>query len=206
MLVQADLHVQSSLMAYFKALRADSGALNSIFAGLSEAQRTEIRKTFATLSIPIKLGYPIKAAELPGVYVTLGGMTEATTGIGETFGDEETPLRFIEQRGAIYQHVIRLQCYALNADLTCWLQNVVFAGLWAMRANFTAHRFAQQQLSVSDFLAAPQLLPDIAYRRDVILTAQIELSIPIEVLKIVNIEITATPVDAAAQPTKIYRL
>lgn len=194
MLVQADLIVRDAVKAFFDSVRTDPSMIDLLVSDRPQAEREEMKTYFSTTAIPVQLGYPRNAGELPGVFVVLGSLQETERGqtIGGVQEEEETSSQFTEWQGSFMTGAIRLCCWSLNANLTVWLQLMVFTALLVGRGTLNDQGLAEQKLSAMDFEPLPQWFPDFAFRRDVLLSAFIPISAPEAFYKIADIQVTAT--------------
>lgn len=202
MLVQVDLCLQRALEEELRLLRTDATPLREVFEGLPEEDIEVISRTFASLVAPVKLGYPRDVTELPGLFVTLGSMSEAEQTIGEGFGEEVfrhiangvegDPLYWEDRSGTFMQSTVRVCCWTENANLTVWLQNVVTWVLLRRRDELTDVGLLEQRIGATDFEPLPRWFPSFAYRRDVTFSAKHAATYVNRVRPIANVDAEAT--------------
>lgn len=197
MFLQPDLILLDTLTTFFSGLQSDSSLIDRLFPTRPPQERAEMREWFETKSVPVRLGYPFDATELPGVFIILGALSEPSSGqtIGEVLTDDiETPSMFTEIHGSHFSCLVRMACWTINANLTVWLQSLVTASLLIARENLNNQGLIEQKLGATDFEPLPQFFPSLAFRRDVSLSMTLPLAVPKDFGKIENIEVTATPI------------
>jgi len=182
MILQPDLFVRDILRDAFVAYRGERvDAVREAFAGRPEVEVNDLIKYLsARPPIPVKLGYPRAAAELPGIYILLGAAREQYQTIGSGLHEDEMQgtLRAIETRGVLLGSTIHAMCWAAdNADLTVSLQALGLHALLAAREFISSEGYDEQSISISDFEPLPQWFPDFAFRRDLALTVVHEASV-----------------------------
>ena len=195
--------LQQTITGVLAALHTDATPLDDVFADRSAPERVTIKAAFTGLVIPVALGYPRAAAELPGVYVVLGAAHEADQVIGEEFHEQyltnPTPppaaLGWDVDAGTWMQTSMRLCCWTLNANLTVWLQTVVWWALLGTRDVLTSAGYTEQRIGATDFEPLPGWFPDFAYRRDVTLTTKYVVTVRTRVLPVRAIDLTETSED-----------
>lgn len=172
MLSQFDLHVRDLLTTGLQEIYGNTDLLEEVFQARPSSERLEIRQWFSAHEVPVRLGYPRTAAELPGLYVILATSQEDKQVVGSTLTEDvQTADGWNEEAGTFLRSTLRLMCWTLNANLTVWLHNIAFWMLLRARLALNRVQFFEQLLTAGDFEPLPQWFPDFAYRRDVMLTA-----------------------------------
>lgn len=194
MILQPDLILRDTLGSFFAVLHTDVALIDRIFPTRPATERAQIRAYFLANIPAVRLGYPRAASELPGVFIILGTLQETDRGqtIGGVLSEVETLTLFTEEQGAHFSGVVRLACWTTNADLTVWLQSLVFVALLQARTALNDAGLIEQKLNATDFEPLPQWFPDVAFRRDVALSMVLPLSAPEDFHKIDDVVVDAT--------------
>ena len=191
-MIQPDLIVQDALRKTLLDIHANTALLDDVFAERPDSERLEIRDYLGAHEIPVKLGYPRDAGELPGLYCLLGSGREVNQTIGSRFAEGKQGEMWWEKVGTFMQVNLRVACWTLNANLTVWLANIALWGLLREREALNEQDLVEQQLSMSDFEPLPQWFPDFAYRRDIMLAANYTATVHVTIPPLREIEVTGT--------------
>lgn len=203
MIIQPDRVVARYAAETLEALRADPAALQEVFVSLEADERDEIEAFFGGQEIPVRLGYPRGPADLPGVYVTLGGVAEDAQAVGSTFGDTDAASHWLEERGTWFRGPIHLACWTLNANLSAWLADVVRWGLLKSREEMDREGLVEQRLTMTDLEPLPQWFPDFAFRRDIVLTALCSATFVTPIPKVEGVTVSGRAVGPPGEPVTV---
>jgi hypothetical protein len=194
MIVQTDLVVQDVLRAMLNALRDNTGLLDIIFATRPVPEQIEIKHFFLENRINVSLGYPRNAADLPGLFITVGSSDEVEDFIGGQFPDDEA--MGMDVTGAYFEVSTAISCLATNASLVVWLSTVAAWALLGGREALLSAGLVEQKISMRDLMPDQRLQPDFIFRRDLMLQAKapvtFEAALVGEIQKYIVIQPTIT--------------
>jgi len=192
--LQPDLLVRDILQAGFDSLREDATPLQDVFEGRPDEELADIMAWFGEHGVDLRLGYPREAAELPGVFVTIGSSNESQQVVGSSYPDlPNVPSdAYISDRVVTwFTTQVRIMAWTLNANLTVWTQNIVQWLILGQRYTLNQQGFLEQGLNVGDFEPLPVWFPDFAYRRDTVLSGKHRALVTVPVLRIKGVTVTA---------------
>ncbi len=192
MIQQVERRIKETLESYFLQLRQEPEYLNEIFASESERQRENLREFFVRDGLRLELGYPRKAPEVPHVYIFPDTLNESEKYIGNAVSEEESALGFVDETGARFDFTINLACVAQNVDLVLYLQSILLWALFAGRLALVKLGLENQKVQARGFRVMQELLPDVVYRRDMVLSGRVMLTVKTPLLKINEVNVGVT--------------
>jgi hypothetical protein len=174
MFVFPDLSILDIVNAGFAQLQRDPTPIADLLKTRPDEQVVDFSRFMNQTLIEAKLGYPRQHPELPGVYITIGTSSEEQQTIGGDF-----PLDEVESDDAEFAYVtgthlrtsVRISCMDSNALRVVYIAAVVEWLLLGRRLRLNKAGLIEQNLSVADLVVAQELLPDLAFRRDITLSA-----------------------------------
>lgn len=191
MLIQMDRRIQEVLDYTLGALREDASPLEEIFSQESDRDRAVIRQYFQQTKISVRLGFPQAPTELPGLFLSIGGLQEQFT-IGDNARDEVSTLRIAERARRPFEILVRISCWSINADVAVWLSNVALWALLAGRSTLNQYGIQKQAVTLQDFDYDPRFLPTFTYRRDLRVSATCEMSVTTEFFRLREVTVAPT--------------
>lgn len=194
MIVQPDVILTDAFPTILKTLKDDAGKLDLIFKNRPAEQLKEIKHFFTENDIPVVLGYPRSATDLPGLFITIGSGTESDDFIGGSFPDDEAP--GMDVSGAYFDVSVSIGCIATNANLTVWLAAVALWSLLGLRQFLNDAGIVEQRIQFRDFGPEDRFSPTFTFRRDIVLMgktpATFEQDIFGEIIKSFQVIVTPT--------------
>lgn len=166
----------------FAGLAQDASPLDDLFGSESALDRSRLQAILADRQRKpvIQLGFPQGPIQVPTIGLTLGGGTEDEAlqpiGMGQrSMAGQIGGQPYVQtQSTTFFQHNLRFTVYATNETLAVYLSYIVLYLLLSARDFLTEQGLYEQTVAMSDFLPSPDFLPDLAYVRAVMFSAQSE--------------------------------
>jgi len=149
----------------FAALALAVNGIDKLFAGLSVAERTQIKYFITNSNYDIREGYPNQPGKVPMFSVVLGSEQETEQPIGGTIEDAEEEDGFDEEYGTWMQGTYMILCMADNANVVAWMHALVKYLLLANRSLLDEFGYVNQRLAAGDLQPDAQYQPPYTFTR-----------------------------------------
>lgn len=153
-------------------LRNNPSELDQIFAGLDDATKSEIKAYVLNNSIRVVRGFPREPSALPSYVIVLGSEREEIEALGSYLYDDDELDE--EVYGTLCVAQYRIETWTNNADLTVLLYQLLKWIILSSRDALDQAGLTRQSISGTDLEPVPLQIPELIYRRALILEVTYE--------------------------------